>query len=247
MISYRCVFAIAAAVLAISPAWAQQGTIQGVRFYKIKPDRVADFLSATKEIGALEKKAGSERYYSVWHSLTGDNEYARVDFYTKWADVGGAPDPKMEEQRTLMQGLTTRITQCTESTRRIIDEVLPEYSLPSGGDIPKMIRVLRTKVRPEKLSEYMALTKGEILPAVKKSGVKFYNLSQMRYGESRSEIVSVTGFNSWADLDGGYGVEKGMGEEGYQRFLAKVRPLIIDSQFDIYSLVADSSHLPAPK
>ncbi len=242
-LSFKCVFAIAAA-LAISPLRAQQGTIQGLRFYKIKPDRVADFLSATKEINALQSKAGSERYYSVWHSLTGDNEYLRADSYSKWAEFTATPDPKMEAQSAVMLGLTTRITQSTESSRRIIDEVMPEYSLPRSAEVPKMIRVLRTKVRPEKLNEYLALSKSEVLPAVKKSGVKFYNVSLVRYGESRSEIVSVTGFNSWADLDGGYGAEKGMGEEGYQRFQAKVRPLILDSQSDIYTLVADSSHLP---
>ncbi|HEV1284960.1 MAG TPA: hypothetical protein VNU44_06600 [Bryobacteraceae bacterium] len=244
MISCRCVFAIAAVTLAISPARAQQGNIQGVRFYTIKPDRVADFLAATKEVSALQTKAGSERYYSVWHSLSGANEYVRVDFYTKWADLGQGPDPKMKDLATDLLRITTRIAQCEESTHRIIDEVLPEYSLPPAGEVPKMIRVLRTKVRPEKLNEYLALAKSEILPAIKKSGAKFYNVSQVRYGESVAELVSVTGFNSWADLDGGLGVQKGLGEEGYQRFLAKLRPLIVDSQFDIYSLVTDSSHLP---
>jgi hypothetical protein len=240
----KCVLAIAAVTLAISPARAQQGNIQGIRFYKVKIDRVADFLAATKEQAALMKKAGSDRYYSVWRSLTGETEYAKVDFYGKWADLGRGEDPKMKDVAAEYQSVFNRITPYLDSSRRIIDEVLPEYSLPPSGDIPKMIRVLRTKVRPEKLGEYMALGKSEILPAIKKSGVKFYNVSQVRYGESTSELVSVTGFNSWADLDGEYGARKGMGEEGYQRFLAKMRPLIIDSQFDIYSLVADSSYLP---
>jgi len=131
--------------------------------------------------------------------------------------------------------------------RRIIDEVLPQYSLPPTAEVPKMIRVLRTKVQPGKVDEYLALSKNEVLPAMKKSGVKFYNVSQVRYGDSRMEFVSVTGLNSWADLDGGYGAEKGMGHEAYQRFQAKIGPLILDSQLDIYSLVVDSSHMPPAK
>jgi len=238
---YQCVFALA---MLIAPARAQQPTIQSVRFYTVKPDRVADFLAATKEVSALYAKGGSTRYYYLLHSLTGANEYLRVDNYAKWADAEAAPDPKMAEQRVQLAALTTRIVQCTEGSHRLIDELIPDLSLPQTGAV-QMIRVLRTRVRPEKIGEYLALVKSEVVPAAKKAGVKLYSTSQVRYGGSNTEFVVVSGLNAWADLDGGLFIQKAMGEDGYQRFLLKLRPLTIDSEANLYRFVPESSYLPA--
>jgi quinol monooxygenase YgiN len=242
---FRCVFAFAAAAMLIGPARAQQGNIQSIRFYTVKPDRVGDFLAATKEFAEVAKKGGSERYFFLLHSLTGANEYVRVENFTKWAEIDETgPEPKMKEQAAQLQSITTRIFQCIESSHRIIDEVQSDLSLPQTGGV-QMLRVLRTRVRPEKANEYMALVKSETLPAAKKAGLKFYTVSQVRYGEPSTEFVSASGLSKWADLDGGLWIQKSMGEEGYQRFLAKLRPLIIESEAEIYSVVFDSSYQPA--
>jgi len=243
---YQCAFAFAAAAFLVAPARAQQGNIQRIRFFTVKPDRVADFLAATKEFTEVVRKGGSEHYYYMLHSLTGANEYVRVDNYTKWADLDGiaSPEPKLKELDSQLQSITTRINQCVEIAHRIIDEIQPDLSLPQTGGVP-MIRVLRTRVRPDKVNEYSALVKSEVLPAAKKAGVKFYTVSQVRYGEPNTEFVAVSGLNNWADLDGGLWIQKAMGEEGYQRFLAKLRPLIIESEAEIYSVVFDSSYQPA--
>jgi hypothetical protein len=242
---YQCVFAFAAAAFLVIQARAQ--SIQSVRFYTLKPDRVADFLAATKEAAALQKSAGSMRYYSVLHSLSGHNEYVRADSYTKWADLDAAADPKItQEQRLLISALTTRINQCVESSHRIIDEEIPDLSLPQTGTF-QMIRVLQTRVRPEKVGEYMGLVKGEVLPAAKKAGLKFYTTSQVRYGGSNTAFVLISSLNNWAELDGGLWIQKTMGEEGYQRFLAKLRPLTVESEANVYRLIPDSSYLPPMK
>jgi hypothetical protein len=146
-----------------------------------------------------------------------------------------------------LQSVDTRIIQCVESSRRVIEEVLPDLSLPSSGETPNMIRVLRTRVRPDKVNEYMALMKSEVLPAMKKSGANGYTLSQVRYGGPNTEFISVSGLDKWADLDGGLRIQKAMGEEGYQRFLGKLRPLIVESEADIFRFMPDSSYAAAAK
>jgi hypothetical protein len=54
----------------------------------------------------------------------------------------------------------------------------------------------------------------------------------------------VAGLSNWADLDGGFGLEKALGKEGYQSFLLKLTPLIVSSQFDLYRFQPDLSYLP---
>src|SRR5207248_10036822 len=66
-----CVFTMAAGAALTAPAWAQQRKIRSVPFYRVKPDRVGDFQGAIKEYNSVLLKGGSDRYYTVWQSLTG--------------------------------------------------------------------------------------------------------------------------------------------------------------------------------
>jgi hypothetical protein len=107
-----------------------------------------------------------------------------------------------------------------------------------------MIRVLVTDVRPDKIGDYLDLMKNEILPAVKKGGVKDYTFASRRFGAPNTQFISVAGMNSWADFDGEFGAEKGLGKEGYKALVAKVRMLITSSQYDVYRFESDLSYLP---
>ena len=46
------------------------------------------------------------------------------------------------------------------------------------------------------------------------------------------------------DLDGELPVEKGLGKEGYQALLDKVRPLIVQSVANEYRFLPELSYLP---
>jgi hypothetical protein len=239
----HCILAMGVAA-ALVPSASAQGNIRSVTFYTVKPDRVGDFQTEIKEYHALKAKAGSTEYSSSWLSVTGPRTYALVTYYTKWADLDAGADPKMKDQAADVARITERILDCTESRRRIIEEVNPDLSLPDSGKVPTMIRVLVTDIRPEKYNDYLALIKSNILPGIKKSGQKDYSIAESRYGAPSTQITSVVGFNNWADLDEGIGARKALGKEGYQSLLAKVRPLIVSSQSDVYRFQPDLSYLP---
>jgi hypothetical protein len=228
-----------------SSAFAQDANIRSITLYTVKPDRVGDFQAAVKDYNEVLAKGGSTRYGSAWVSLTGPREYVLVTYNTKWADLDMMHDPKMKDLAEDLTRIGMRITACTESSRRIIDEIRPELSLPDSGEVPKMIRVLVTDVRPDKIGDYLDLVRNEVLPAVKKGGVKDYTVASRRYGAPSTQFISVAGMNSWADFDGGFGAEKGLGTEGYQAMVARVRLLITSSQYDVYRFLPDLSYLPA--
>ena len=53
---------------------------------------------------------------------------------------------------------------------------------------------------------------------------------------------------NWAELDGGFGLEKSLGKEGYEALRAKVRPLIVRAEYDEYRFQPELSYLaPAAK
>jgi hypothetical protein len=237
----------AAAVL-VTPASAQDANIRSVTFYSVKPDRIGDFQAEIKEYNAILAKAGSDRYSSMWVALTGDHEYARVQMYSKWADLDSSvdTDPKLKDQAVDLARISMRIIDCTSSWHRDIEVVIPDLSLPDNGDMPKMIRVLVTQVRPEKYREYLDFQKSVILPAIQKSGAKSYNFADKHFGEPGPTFVSVTGFNNWADLDDGVGAEKGLSKDDYKALVDKAHELIVQSDFLIYRYEPDESYLPAP-
>jgi hypothetical protein len=235
-----------AAAAALVSTVSAQGNIRSVTFYTVKPDRIGDFQAEIKEFNALYTKGGSTNYTSMWVSLSGPREYARVSYYTKWAELDAGPDPKLKDQAADLARLSTRIIDCTESWHRIIEEIQPDLSLPSSQEIPKMIRVLVTEVRPDKYKEYLDLVKSDVLPAAQKGGLKTYTFAETRDGAPNTSVSSVIGMDSWADLDGDFGVEKGLGKDGYQALLGKIRPLIVSSVANIYRFQPDLSYLPPP-
>ena len=241
----QSVLALAVAAALITTADAQSNNIRSITFYTVKPDRIGDFQAEIKEYNAINTKAGSTHYNSVWVSLTGPRVYARVMYYSKWADLDAGPDPKLKDQEADLVRIGARITDCTERWSRTIEEIQPDLSLPPSTDVPKLIRVLVTQVRPDKYKEYLNLVKTDILPAAKKGELKVYQFAETRYGGPNTQVSSVVAMDGWGDLDGEVGIQKGLGKDGYQALLEKVRPLIVQAEVNEYRFLPDLSYLPA--
>lgn len=241
----RSLLAAALVTSLITFASAQTGNIRSITFVTVKPDRIGDFQAELKEVHALMKKDSSARYSSVWMSLTGPREYAIVSYYDKWAELDAGADPKTKDDAADLARLQTRMIDCAASWRRTIEEIQPDLSLPMSMDMPKMVRVLTTLVRPEKYKEYLDLVKSDVVPAAKKAGLKTYIFAEARYGAPNTQVTSVIAMDKWADQDEPLGIEKALGKDGYQALLGKVRPLIVQAEVNEYRFEAELSYLPA--
>lgn len=245
-LSYRVLAGLAVAALAL-PVVAQETNIRTITRYRVKPDRVGEFQSAVKEYSGVLKKAGWDKGSTWWQSLSGPREYVLVRYFTKWAELDVIRDPKLKDYSGELTSLSSRINQCTDSAERIVEELQMDLSLPMNPEIPKMVRTHRSLVKPDKVNEFMSVLKGELLPAVKKAGVKSFGVARVRYGAPGSEFRSVMGFNSWADLDESPGpIVSAMGEAKYREFVARITPLVVESQYDMYRFMPDLSYVPAP-
>ena len=243
----HAVLALALLSACAVPMAAQlNGNIRSTFFVTIKADRLGDFQAAVKENMAVLKKANWDKGSTVWRSLTGPNEFRLTQFSEKWAELDITQDPKLKEVSADLTRIGARINQCVEKNERVITEVLPDLSLPRTADPPTMIRVMRSLVRADKVNDYLALVKSDVVPAVKKGQLKVFSVARTRYGAPVNEIVSVTGLQSWADLDGASPLVEGMGgREKYDAFLAKVTPMIIRTQVDVYRYQPELSYTPA--
>ncbi len=243
----RCCALVAALAASLSTfSSAQTGNIRSITFVTVKPDRIGDFQAELKEVHALMKKDNSTRYSSVWLSLTGPREYAIVSYYNKWSELDAGADSATKEDAADLARLQTRMIDCASSWRRTIDEIQPDLSLPQKStEMPKLVRVLTTLVRPEKYQDYLDLVKSEVLPAAKKSELTTYQFAETRYGAPNTQVTSVIAMDKWADLDGLIGIEKALGKDGYHALVTKVRPLIVQAEVNEYRFQPELSYLPA--
>lgn len=226
-----------------------QPSIRSVTFATIKADRVADYLAAVKEIAVLMQKGGSERPYSTWVSLSGPREYAVVRYTSKWAEYDTVLEAKLQPMAGQLTALLSRINSTIESSRRVIYALESELSLPLPNSDPQpMARVLRTWIRPDQVNAYRALIKSDVLPAMKKSGSQLFSVARVRFGGSTYEYNSVTGLDKWAELDGEVPLVTAMGgQAAYDKFLAKMRPMITRSEYELYRFMKDHSYMPPAK
>jgi hypothetical protein len=239
-------------VLAAAPLAAQDmGNIRSITYTKVKADRVDEYRDAAKQMVALYQKIGYERASTVWLSQTGDREFARVSYHKTWSELDFTPNPKFQPVLGDFQRLIARLNASAESFHRVIDEVQPELSilapLPTLDTMPRMARVLVSSVRPDKISDYTALIKNDVMPAYKKAGTKMYFVSRTRYGGATNQFRSVIFMDQWADLDGGLPIRKAMGEAGYNALMAKIGAIVTRSEATIYSFQKDLSYLPVAK
>ncbi len=228
-----------------APVGAQQQprTIQRIAFYRLKPDRVSDFVAAVKEYAEVEKKAGAKHDYTTWASLTGDREFGRVDLYSKFAELDAAADPSAPGAGDRAR-LVAKINDCTESTRTVITRIDPE-TLIGGSGYPPMVSVTWVTAQAGKARDFAAFAKSDTLPLHKKAGTKFFFVAQVVLGGPSSEFEIVSGMPNWAALDGP-SLLMSMGQEAYDRFRTKRNELMVNRREEVYRFRADLSYLPAP-
>ncbi len=230
-------------------AQPEQPKVRSVQFVTVKPDRIGDFLAAGREMTEAVKKGGSERSFSTWTSLSGPREYALVRYLSNWSELDTTVEPKLNSMAGQLTALQARINASVESQRRVFYALDHELSLPlAPGDAPQALaQVLRIWARPDQIDAFRALVKSDLLAAAKKSGMKTYSVAHVRAGGANQEYSIVSGLDNWAALDSVSPIVTGLGgQAAYDKFLAKLRPLVTRSEYEIYRFLPNQSYA-APK
>lgn len=243
-----------AAALALSVATsisAQQPveSIRAVTHYTVKSERAGDMAAAIKEYNEVLKKARYRNSYTIWRSVTGPLDMARVDMHQKWSELDQRPsdDPQLKEYQTDLVRIVARINESFSSVRRVVEIVDQNLSLPRPEELPTLMAVARFELKPGKVEEARNLTKEYYLPAVKAAGAKSFTFAENRFGGARDEIYITRGMDGgWASLDQPDPIAKAMGDEKYRVFLDKVMADVVSRDSNVYRLDKDLSYT-APK
>jgi hypothetical protein len=111
-------------------------------------------------------------------------------------------------------------------------------------------RVTITHVKPEMLTEWVDLQKNEVVPALKKAGIKTRTVYSSGLFGNSYEYVVVTPMEKFADFDAGNPLVKALGETASARLGEKLRKCTLSSQsfmstrLDDFSNPSESSEPP---
>ena len=100
--------------------------------------------------------------------------------------------------------------------------VLATALAQEGGGAPTTrLLVTEVRVKPEKIAEWLALERNEVVPALKKAGVKRYTVFQTLVGDT-NEFVIVRPLPTFAEFNGGGPLEGALGDKA-AALIAKLR------------------------
>ncbi|HVO98325.1 MAG TPA: hypothetical protein VMT15_09680 [Bryobacteraceae bacterium] len=227
--------------LSFATAWAQpRMPISRTSTVMVKPDKIADFVAAVKDYNAVYSKVQGATARIQYQALTGATRYRLVQNYPDWAAMDVPP---VTVSNADLARINARIQACFESITSLVTELLPDLSTAAVTEPPTLLRIARTRIRPDKVDEWMAIVKNELLPAYKKAGLTL-TVRQVRFGAPTNEFYLSTRIANWADA-GKNPLRDSMGADAYNKMVAKLTALTTLRELDIFRYRADMSWAPA--
>lgn len=210
---------------------------------KVKLGMNAEYEAAQKEVSDALKKAGVP-WRQVWTTTTfGDvGTYVSVTPISKFAEFDQIPPAVKAMGETKYQQYLARVGRCLDSVNYRALIYRPDLSLMSDRQTPvAMALVVTLVVTPGKEAAYEAIIKSDIVPALKKAGVKDAWVHRTLFGGSQSEYTVVVLYEKFAEVDAGSPLARGLGAEGMAALTAKTQGMIQSTNYVFARHIAELS------
>jgi hypothetical protein len=87
-----------------------------------------------------------------------------------------------------------------------------------------------TDVKPDMMSDYVALQKSDTIPGLQKAGVEWRDAWRTAVVGSANTVAFVSPLKSLGDLDGDSPMQRALGADGYRTYMDKMAKVINDSR-----------------
>jgi hypothetical protein len=100
------------------------------------------------------------------------------------------------------------------------------YQPTPGAEPSRLYVISEVQVAPGRRTEFEAIVKKEVVPAMRKAQVKAYHVLEVVYGGPAGSYTTAIGYDSYADIGKGHPFQIAFGEEGARKFEAKVAGIV---------------------
>lgn len=197
-----------------------------VTIVRVKPEMLTEWIDLQRStvLPAL-KKAGVKTRTVYASGVFGEaftytlilpmNRFGSFDSMENQAQaLGLVADPKVAE----------KLRRCVLSTSTFLSTALPEVSNPGQDGHPPIVGLLRLRVAPGKMDEYLNLYKAEVLPLLKKADAKVLVASR-RLGTDGYDLTFESHLTNFSDLDAPPVLIRAFGPETIAKVTAQLNPL----------------------
>jgi hypothetical protein len=239
-----------AMVVTAVPSFGQMAapTMLNVVHYRVKLDHIQEFQEVERQIaGSYKKAAPTDQFRIIYRGTVGNaTEFDVFTPMSKFADRDGEnPYNKMTtEQERLTRG--ARLNQYLENVQTSIDKPIAELSINTAGAPfpPAHMHGIRVRVRSGSADEFSAVMKNELIPAIKKEGVKTLLARRTLLGGVIDDYNFAEGFEKWAEMDTPDTLPKVMGEEAFRKMITKINAVVTLREDTVWTYQADLSYYP---
>ncbi len=140
--------------------------------------------------------------------------------------------------------MQTRFALSRNAVAAVLAVSLSSLCLAQPAQAPNRSRVTITKVKPEMLNEWQDLQKNEVLPALKKAGVKAQTVYATTLFGDGFEYTTITPFGKYAEFDDQAPVVKALGAAPAARLGEKIRKCIVSNTSYVITQQTDLSNIP---
>jgi hypothetical protein len=189
----------------------------------VKPDMLDEWTDLVRsEVLPALKKAGIPSVTATQTALGNANEFFFISPLEKMSMLDMPPALERGLGKEAGQRLTAKLRRCTFFMRSYLVTLVGGLSnAPPPDKMPPFGVYSRYRVLPGKNAEYESYIKNEVLPHYKKAGV-YTSFGRRGLGApSAGEIVIVTYADNFAALEGGPPLRRILGEDVYNKQIAK--------------------------
>jgi hypothetical protein len=109
---------------------------------------------------------------------------------------------------------------------------------------PLFVTLRVTDVKPDMMSEYVALQKSDTIPGLKKAGIDWRDVWRAAVVGNPGTVATIMPLKSLADLDGDPPMKKALGDDGYRAYMEKMNKLITQTRVYIVRSRPDLGYKP---
>lgn len=242
MTRIHCCLMTAALLMGVTHGFGQEPSVRRLTRMTLKTGMLPEFQAAVEAEKAALTKMGYKSRQTWWTSVSGPSEVVLVRYYKSYAELD---EPGPQTKSVEVANARARAGKCIETQTTEIEAVIPELTQRKDWNtIPAFVRSLRTVVKPERVADYKALIKNEVMPHMKKMDGRLFLTSEARFGAEATTITTMTGMDSMADFDKPLPLLQAMGQAAYDALNAKRAAMVSSTVVTIYRYQPSMSYLP---
>lgn len=231
------------ALFCLSAAAQDAPVMMRLGYAKVKPEMMADYVDLQKMVNEGIKKTDIP-WRQVWRT-DGLGEMGMFVSVMPLAKMARMDEPNMLAKamgEAAYAQYMSRVRRCLDSMQYMAVMQRPDLSIQSERQTPVKMAVVATyHIAPGKLTAFENLVKSDVLPAMRKIGVKDYWVNKTMLGGDPNSYTSIYVVEDFATLDAGPPLIQALGQEGYARLSEKFAGIIVSMTNQVARRDADLS------